>query len=70
MNKTSVKLGLFAVIGAIAGFSYYYFIGCNNGHCLISSNPYISTTYGFAAGLLMAWPSKKVKKEESTEEKS
>lgn len=65
MNNKFVKIGLFAAFGAIAGFAYYYFIGCNSGHCLISSNPYISTTYGFAAGILMGWPSKKTSNEES-----
>lgn len=36
-------------IGGMAGFSYYYFIGCASGHCAISSNPYIST---FCGGLM------------------
>ena len=38
-------------LGAIAGFSYYYFIGCNSGTCPITSNPYISTVYGAAVGV-------------------
>ena len=63
MNPKFIRLGIFAGIGAIAGFAYYYFIGCNSGHCIISSNPYISTTYGLATGLLMGWPSKEKKKE-------
>ncbi len=64
MNPKFIKIGLFAALGAIAGFAYYYFIGCYNGHCLISSNPYISTAYGFSAGILLGWPSKDKKKEE------
>ena len=32
--------------GAILGFSYYYFIGCQSGTCPIQSNPYYSTLYG------------------------
>ncbi len=40
------------VIGAGGGFAYYYFIGCSGNSCPISSNPYISTTYGAAMGLV------------------
>ena len=61
MNKKYIKLAVFAVAGAIAGYAYYYYIGCYNGQCLISSNPYISTGYGLAAGLILAWDSKKSK---------
>jgi hypothetical protein len=53
------KFSLFSVLGAIAGYSYYYFIGCNGGACPISSNPYISTAYGMGIGLLLAFDSKK-----------
>lgn len=41
--------------GAVLGFSYYYFIGCN-GSCPLSGNPYISTIYGAGLGLLWALP--------------
>jgi hypothetical protein len=37
-------------LGGIAGFAYYYFVGCYNGACLIQSNPYLSTLYGLAMG--------------------
>lgn len=53
-----VRRLLFGVIGAVIGFSYYFFIGCYNGTCLISSSPYISTLYGAGVGLVIA-PSKK-----------
>ena len=59
------KMSLFVVLGAIGGYSYYYFIGCYNGHCLISSNPYISTGYGMAAGLVMGWDNKKSKNQKN-----
>jgi hypothetical protein len=43
--------------GAIAGYSYYYYIGCN-GSCPISGNPYVSTVYGAFAGFLFVdWKS-------------
>ncbi|KAB2879120.1 hypothetical protein F9K33_10510 [bacterium] len=57
---------LFIALGAGAGFAYYYFIGCNNGSCLIQSNPYISSTYGAAVGWAVSTvtlPLKKNKKD-------
>jgi hypothetical protein len=49
---------IFPVIaGAVAGYSYYYYVGCN-GSCPISGNPYISTAYGAFAGFLFVdWKS-------------
>jgi hypothetical protein len=42
------------VLGAILGFAYYYFIGCANGTCAITSSPINSTLYGsFVGGLLL-----------------
>ena len=52
--------------GALLGYMYYYYIGCNNGHCAISSDPVISTVYGGVIGLLIAFPSKSTKKEEKS----
>jgi hypothetical protein len=41
------------IIGAILGFSYYYFIGCKSGGtCPITSSPYISTIYGAVSGAI------------------
>lgn len=51
--------------GAILGYAYYYFIGCNSGSCPITSSPYISTVYGAAVGFLISIPSKKKIKEEN-----
>ncbi|MCX6150544.1 MAG: DUF6132 family protein [Ignavibacteriales bacterium] len=45
--------------GASLGFAYYYFIGCKSGSCPIKSNPYYSTFYGAAVGLIFALPGKK-----------
>jgi hypothetical protein len=59
-----VKLGLFGFIGLIAGYAYYYYIGCNSGSCPITSNPYISSAYGLGAGLLLGWPGKKKENKE------
>ena len=41
------------LIGAIAGYAYYYFIGCNSGTCPITSRPVNSTVYGAVMGALL-----------------
>lgn len=41
------------LIGSVAGFSYYYFIGCAGGTCPITSNPYISVGYGALMAYLL-----------------
>jgi hypothetical protein len=44
-----------AIIGAIGGYAYYYFVGCANGTCAISSKPINSTLYGsFMGGILFS----------------
>jgi hypothetical protein len=48
------KLTLIGVItGAVAGYLYYHFVGCNSGSCMITSKPFNSTLYGaFMGGLV------------------
>lgn len=41
-------LGL--LVGAIAGYAYYYFVGCASGTCSITSSPVNSTLYGAMMG--------------------
>ncbi len=41
------------IIGAIAGWCYWYFVGCASGHCLITSRPVNSTAYGALMGTLL-----------------
>ncbi len=36
--------------GAILGYAYYYFIGCNSGSCSITSSPWSSVLYGMLVG--------------------
>lgn len=40
-------------IGAIGGYSYYYFVGCANGTCSITSKPLNSSLYGAMMGGLL-----------------
>lgn len=39
-----------ATVGAIGGYLYYQFIGCNSGTCPITSKPLNSTLYGALLG--------------------
>jgi len=41
------------VAGAIAGYLYYYFVGCSGGTCAITSRPVNSTLYGAMMGGLL-----------------
>ena len=50
--------------GAVLGYMYYYYIGCNSGHCPITSDPLISTLYGGVIGLFLAFPGIPKKKED------
>ncbi len=50
MKNVLIITGLI-LIGAIAGYAYYYFIGCNAGNtCPITSNPFSSIGYGALLG--------------------
>ena len=42
------------VLGAVAGYLYYYFVGCASGTCAITSNPLNSTLYGAMMGALLS----------------
>jgi hypothetical protein len=49
-NKLTL-IGL--LIGALAGYLYYYFVGCASGTCAITSKPLNSTLYGAMMGALL-----------------
>jgi hypothetical protein len=61
-----LKRVLPVLAGAVLGYMYYYYIGCNSGHCPITSDPLISTVYGGVLGLLIAFPGKSKKKEDES----
>ncbi len=58
MKKYGI-LVLGGIVGAFAGYLYYYFIGCNSGTCPLTSNPYYSTILGLIFGLILFFPNKK-----------
>lgn len=38
------------VLGAIGGYLYYHYVGCESGTCAITSKPLNSTLYGALMG--------------------
>ena len=48
-----MRLVVSIVLGALAGFAWYRFVGCRTGTCAITSNPYLSTLYGALMGFLV-----------------
>jgi hypothetical protein len=51
--KSWMIWGLGIVIGATGGYLYWYFVGCVNGSCPITSSPVNSTLYGGVMGVLL-----------------
>jgi hypothetical protein len=45
--------GIGLIVGAIAGFLYWKYIGCLTGTCAITSNPIRSTVYFAFMGALL-----------------
>ncbi|WP_396171562.1 DUF6132 family protein [Flavobacterium sp.] len=52
-KKAIIITGIGIVVGAVAGYLYYYFVGCASGTCAITSKPFNSTLYGAAMGGLL-----------------
>jgi len=52
MIWSRIKLFLPVVLGALAGYFYYTFVGCN-GSCAITGSPVNSTLYGSLIGLVL-----------------
>jgi hypothetical protein len=65
MKKAAFKRILWILGGGLAGFAWYYFVGCAIGACPISSNPYISTAYGAFMGVLASGSSSAKGKKEA-----
>ena len=60
------------IIGGVAGFSYYHFVGCTSGTCPITSSPIMSTLWGILLGglFLNNFEKKPVKKNSSDLDKA
>ncbi len=52
-KKAIIITGIGVVVGAIAGYLYYYYVGCASGTCSITSKPLNSTLYGALMGGLV-----------------
>lgn len=67
--NTFIRKNLLTIIGiplgALAGFLYWKFVGCNTGTCAITSNPLNSTLYGSVMGGLVFSMFKNNKKEKN-----
>lgn len=48
--------------GAIGGFLYWQYVGCDSGQCAITSKPFNSSAYGAMMGGLLFSTFKKEKK--------
>ncbi len=64
MNQKAVIVTIIGVIlGAVAGYLYYKYVGCITGTCVITSRPLNATLYGaIIGGLLVNSLIKKEKK--------
>jgi hypothetical protein len=58
MKKILIKMSFFAIVGAILGYVYYYFIGCRTGSCPLTGNPLITTLYGMLMGTILGFDSR------------
>lgn len=67
LTKYRFKI-LFIILGAIAGFLYWRFVGCTTGTCPITSNWYASVPYGMLFGWLISDLVKPNKKTEIKDE--
>jgi len=52
-SRNFLKPFLGIVIGGVAGFLYYHYVGCSSGSCAINGNPFMSTAYGSMLGLFL-----------------
>ena len=51
--KNNLLLIIGIIVGSLAGFFYWKFVGCSSGRCLITSSPVNATIYGAILGGLL-----------------
>lgn len=68
MKTTLLKWAMGITLGAVAGYLYWFYIGCNSGSCAITSSPVNSTLYGALMGGLLLNTFESKKKSGETEE--
>jgi hypothetical protein len=52
-KKAIIITAVGVIVGAIAGYGYYHYVGCACGTCAITSKPLNSTLYGALMGGLL-----------------
>lgn len=52
-KKGYIITGIGVIVGLMAGYAYYFYVGCASGTCNITSKPLNSTLYGGLMGGLM-----------------
>ena len=52
-KKAIIITAIGIVVGAIAGYLYYFYVGCISGTCAITSKPLNSSLYGALMGGLV-----------------
>jgi len=50
LKKRIIRIAIGLTVGALLGYAWYYFIGCNTGSCPITSKPLNSVLYGMLVG--------------------
>ena len=60
--KNNILYIIGGIIGAVGGYLYYIYIGCDSGSCPITSSPTMSVIWGAAMGGLILSVFKKEKK--------
>ena len=53
IKKALLLTGIGVAIVALAGYGYYFYVGCASGTCAITSKPLNSTLYGALMGGLI-----------------
>ncbi len=69
-NRNNILIIIGILTGTLGGYLYYHFVGCRNGTCAITSNPWLSMLWGAAVGYLVFDMFRGRKKQTSTKEEA